>query len=151
MTPSVPFLKWNLYLVALTPSHSRLNKNSLHASRLAQVNQDCNTVQLREFNSCNFVPSIAATQHVKCKSKNQLQHIPPKIAAAQHNCSWPNNTRRLLSGQHVSLPALAEALEVEAGADTMGMTCVAAVPGGAGAAAAPAGIYLGVTARHSRT
>jgi len=54
-----------------------------------------------------------------------------------------------LSGQQVSLRALAEALEVEAGADTMGMTCVAAVPGGDGAAGAPAAANLGVTAWHS--
>ena len=58
-------------------------------------------------------------------------------------------TQRLLSGQQVSLPALAEALEVEAGADTMGMTCVAAVPGEAGAAGAPAAANLGVAAQHS--
>lgn len=37
-----------------------------------------------------------------------------------------------------SLRALAEALEVVAGADTMGMTWLAAVPGGGGAAGAPA-------------
>jgi len=52
----------------------------------------------------------------------------------------------LLSGQQVSLPALAEALEVEAGADTMGMTCVAAL---AGAAGAPAAANMGITAQHS--
>ncbi len=40
---------------------------------------------------------------------------------------------------HGDLRALAEALDVVAGADTMGMTWVAAVPGGGGAAAPPAG------------
>ena len=77
-----------------------------------------------------------------------LQHIPLKITAEQHICSW-QVTQSLLNNQQVSLPALAEALEVVAGADTMGMTCVAALPGGAGAAGAPAAANLGVTAQHS--
>ena len=51
-----------------------------------------------------------------------------------------------MSGQQVNLPALAEALEVAAGADTMGMTCVAAL---AGAAGAPAAANMGITAQHS--
>ncbi len=102
-------------------------------------------MQPYEYNSCNVVPSIAATQHIKSNCTNQLQHIPPKIAVAQYTFSQ-QVTQRLLSGQQVSLPALAEALEVEAGADTMGMTCVAAL---AGAAGAPAAANLGVTAQHS--
>lgn len=41
------------------------------------------------------------------------------------------------SGGAGNLRALADALDVVAGADTMGMTCAAAVPGGGAAAGAP--------------
>lgn len=40
-------------------------------------------------------------------------------------------------GGEGGLRALADALEVVAGADTMGMTCAAGAPGGGGAAGAP--------------
>ena len=111
--------------------------DSASASRLAHI---------RTATQCSYM-TLTAVLLSQAWQQRSISKATAKIRSQLRSIfAHGNITQRLLSGQQVSLPALAEALEVEAGADTMGMTCVAAL---AGAAGAPAAANMGITAQHS--